>query len=87
MQDVERLTLTHSLEQINPGGYTIGTLDGGWVDVAKQTDRPTTTLPTQEATASSAAAGPTAAPAQEGEPVEKRHHDELRRRSVVDFAR
>ncbi|GAA6006077.1 uncharacterized protein JCM10292_006539 [Rhodotorula paludigena] len=70
---------------INPGGYTIGTLDGGWVDVAKQTDRPTTTLPTQEATASSVAAEPTAAPAQEGEPVEKRHHDELRRRSVVDF--
>jgi len=29
--------------QVNPGGYVIGTLDGAWVDVARQTDR--TTLP------------------------------------------
>ncbi|GAA5933870.1 hypothetical protein JCM3775_000310 [Rhodotorula graminis] len=28
---------------VNPGGYVIGTLDGAWVDVARQTDR--TTLP------------------------------------------
>ncbi|GAA6008521.1 hypothetical protein JCM11491_004507 [Sporobolomyces phaffii] len=29
---------------VNPGGYTIGTLDGGWVDVAKIKPTPTATL-------------------------------------------
>ncbi|KWU41675.1 hypothetical protein RHOSPDRAFT_27474 [Rhodotorula sp. JG-1b] len=55
---------------VNPGGFTIGTLDGAWVDVAKQT---------QAANRKKrAASSPIAVP--------NNSHDELRRRNVVDFA-
>ncbi|BGP43261.1 hypothetical protein JCM10450v2_007406 [Rhodotorula kratochvilovae] len=84
---------------VNPGGYVIGTLDGAWVDVAKQTDRttlpqpPASTLASASSTAeaspaSSAAAAPaepTATPAPVAEAKEKRRHEELKRRNVVQL--
>ncbi|BGP27340.1 pathogenesis-related protein 1-like protein [Rhodotorula toruloides] len=56
---------------VNAGGYTIGTLDGAWVDVAKQTDRPPPS--------SSPSSAPSHAP-------EKQGHDELRKRNLVRLA-
>lgn len=88
--------------QVNPGGYVIGTLDGAWVDVARQTDR--TTLPPSPtpslvpvASSSSAVSSVDASPASSvdslAEPTttpapdakDKRGHDELRRRSMVEL--
>ena len=67
---LEKLTSTRARLQVNPGGFTIGTLDGAWVDVAKQT---------QAANRKKrAASSPIAVP--------NNSHDELRRRNVVDFA-
>ncbi|GAA5992948.1 hypothetical protein JCM10908_000765 [Rhodotorula pacifica] len=60
---------------VNPGGYTIGTLDGAWVDVAKQTQAPSTAANRKERAASPAA------PVQQ-----KQQHDELRKRNVVNLA-
>ncbi|GAA6056369.1 hypothetical protein JCM3770_005972 [Rhodotorula araucariae] len=78
---------------VNPGGYVIGTLDGAWVDVAKQTDR-TTLPPAPSSTARSAsstgqvspspvAAKATTTSASAEDAKEKRRHDELKRRNVV----
>ncbi|GAA5915218.1 hypothetical protein JCM6882_003374 [Rhodosporidiobolus microsporus] len=59
---------------VNAGGYTIGTLDGAWVDVAKQTDRTSSSSSTISPSATAAA---TPAPTEE---KEKRAHEELRKR-------
>ncbi|GAA6022454.1 hypothetical protein JCM10207_004397 [Rhodosporidiobolus poonsookiae] len=55
---------------INAGGYTIGTLSGAYVDVAKQTDRTITSLPAE----------PTAAPSKRAVDEQAHRHEELRRR-------
>ncbi|GAA5962293.1 hypothetical protein JCM8115_004284 [Rhodotorula mucilaginosa] len=57
---------------VNPGGFTIGTLDGAWVDVAKQTQ--------------AANRKKRAASSPIGGPPNNNPHDELRRRNVVDLA-
>lgn len=87
--------------QVNPGGYVIGTLDGAWVDVARQTDRttlpPSPTSAISPSTSSAPAAVSSAAPASSiaeapaestpsAAPAHKRAHDELRRRNVVQLA-
>ncbi|KPV71986.1 uncharacterized protein RHOBADRAFT_56128, partial [Rhodotorula graminis WP1] len=86
---------------VNPGGYVIGTLDGAWVDVARQTDRttlppsPTSTLAAVTSSSSrtsvldAAPASSVDAPtttAAPAPPAHKRAHDELRRRNVVQLA-
>ncbi|GAA5853069.1 hypothetical protein JCM9279_003804 [Rhodotorula babjevae] len=54
---------------VNPGGYVIGTLDGAWVDVARQTDRttlppaPTSTVAASSSSTAAGAAASSAAPA------------------------
>ncbi|BGP35044.1 hypothetical protein JCM10296v2_006874 [Rhodotorula toruloides] len=68
---------------VNAGGYTIGTLDGAWVDVAKQTDRPSVSSPSSLPSSSPSATSEPDAPADATDKPEKRAHEELRRRNVV----
>ncbi|GAA6040473.1 hypothetical protein JCM8097_004566 [Rhodosporidiobolus ruineniae] len=73
---------------LNPAGFTVGTLSGAWVDVAKQTDRssslstiPSSASPTPTAP-SSVSSGVAAQPTgEEAKEREKRRHEELRRRA------
>ncbi|GAA5866091.1 hypothetical protein JCM3774_000023 [Rhodotorula dairenensis] len=62
---------------VNPGGYTIGTLDGAWVDVAKQTSRPAASSATNRKKRAASPAAPV---------PQMQQHDELRRRNIVDLA-
>ncbi|GAA5844880.1 hypothetical protein JCM11251_004661 [Rhodosporidiobolus azoricus] len=71
---------------INAGGYTIGTLDGAWVDVAKQTDRPSSSssflssINTSPSTLGEVTTPPTATPSTSAEHRRARVHEELRKR-------
>ncbi|GAA5860847.1 hypothetical protein JCM8547_003867 [Rhodosporidiobolus lusitaniae] len=72
---------------VNQGGYTFGTLDGAWVDVAKQTDRSSfsTVSSAASATVSSTTAEVTATPISAPAAEErKRSHqrEELRKRDA-----
>ncbi|BGO95194.1 hypothetical protein NBRC10512_000977 [Rhodotorula toruloides] len=76
---------------VNAGGYTIGTLDGAWVDVAKQTDRPSASSPPPSFASSSASSSlsdspPSSSTASATMAPDKRAHEELRRRNVVHLA-
>ncbi|GAA6059951.1 hypothetical protein JCM10212_003091 [Sporobolomyces blumeae] len=65
---------------LNPAGFTIGTLNGAWVDVAKQTDRApsSSSLDPTRAPLPSSSSSPTATNPVPG----RKAHEELRKRYV-----